>query len=850
MPKFSVLPCLLALALFCVGSAGLLTTVSAQENAANLDPMFAMSPAELPAADKIFDWQLPPLPEPISDDEAEKLLGQLSDVRAGERQQARRQLREHGLRAGPALLKAVRDADPELALAARALLRGITEDNTPRRLHQMLVEEVQFGKANNQLSGLVKTLSTTQANDFARLVFAMRHQLEPGRINSLLASTRGPEARRLKTWVQLLANQHGAPMYAMSYSRSRPKLELLPEHEAYLERAASSNNPALREHIRKWAVAGKLDIAQRSIPLREESIPVRNALVFRFSIEQPKFLLLQSRQILGEKDQDADTTLFGLDMLSAGKFSLGKWTSYKPTGKEDEDFAFAAAYLDHEDPRVRLRAAFALIPPKLGYKHEGSSRSSSLDTELFTRHRADDLLAVADWMDKFAALPTADKAEVKAEEKEDAKKDAGKTPVEDPAKDARPVFPRMAIDPVSGESWFTALHKVSPAHMPSALRVLAKDLVSKEGPEHAAILSEIAGSLLAFRLASTPMKYWPTAEHQVLLEASIYSSARDPLIYTTQDQFNGQAPAFLLPVFKHGPVPADRGYAMIAAATCAGQPEAIAVFKAALEHPSVNHRVEAAMALAFLGEEAGRDAARSILDDDNVSETLRSKAAVALAAMRDKKSYAAITKRFEALLPQELPSSSTTAKARSRYLYSLRDARPEVAEDFVVKRLRSSRCPQCMRNSSRYCTFCSRDGTAVAALAYLWNLTGELPEENKTKSSTPHTLWEFIRFLKTAEPKTLDFQTFSPLLRVPAGKSLDLRVEAATKIDQVTGGKTDFADLAKAEPDRLEEAYKLWRNSKAALPFLDKDARITLELQLQLAPENPVIKADPSGLPR
>jgi len=810
---------------------------------ANAHPLYAMTPAELPAADREVDWQLPPLPDPIDADEAEKLLGQLSAVQAAERQQAQQQLRDHGLSAGPALLKASRSGDPELALAARELLSAITKDNTSRRLHQMLAEEVQFGKISNQLTGLQIALSTAEGNHFARLVFAMRHQLGPSRVEALLRQTPGPEARRLYTWIRLLGHQHGTPSYALRYHNARPKLELLPEHEAYLERATASDDMDLRNHARKWTVAAGLKLDEEGSYLLETP-PVRNAALYRLTVEQAGFVRNIGTQMIDRAGQEPEQLPLGLELLSASRHKLGKWTSFK-TKTDDADYLERlASYFKHEDPRVRLRAAFGMVPPKISYKHNGSTQTRSLDTELFTRHRADELRAIADWMDKLAAFP---------EPKETTKKpapaaivakdirglDIEEKKVEPPAENLRPPFPNVAIEKVSGDAWFTALYKVAPDHMATALRVLATDLVAKQGPEHEAILNDFAQSLFAFRLAATPMKDWPTEAHQILLEASIYSNARDPLIYTTQDQFNGQVPAFLLPVFEHGPVPANCGYAMIAAATCADNPEAIRVFNAALHHPSANHRVEAAMALAFLGEEAGREAARSILNDDQVSESLRSKAAVALAAMQDKDSYPAITKRFEALLPQPgspVSSSSTQAKARTRYLYALRDARPEVAEDFVTQRLRSSRCPHCIRNSSRYCTYCSRDGTAVAALAYLWDLTDELPEENKTKTSTPHTQWEFVRFLKTAEPKTLDFQIFSPVLRVPAGKSLDLRAEAAAKIDQVTDGKTEFARLAKNDPDRLVDAYNTWRSSEAALPFLDKAAREKLEFELQLAP--------------
>jgi|GEM_PF-2288839 len=831
MPTFHrfFIPPTIVCVLACLGVFGL--SVSGQERDNAAQPLYAMTPAELPAADRDTDWRLPALPEAMDPDRAEALLEGLAAAKANERIEARRQLRETGLAAGPALLEAVTSGDPELALSAREVLRDITADHTLRRCHQLLSEEVQFGKASNELSGLAKTLSVDDGNRFARVLFAMRHQLGATRLRQLLSDTRGPDARRLHSWNELLGHQHGIPLFALSYSRHRPKKQLLPEHEAFLDRASASDNRDLNMHADKWILAAKLEQAQELQPLDGATEPaVRNTAVFRLVVEQALFVRGLGRDMLAKAEPDeTDKIRLGLELLHAGMFTLGNWKSYKKRTSDMADFERIAAHLDHEDPRVRLWAAFGIFPPKISYKHNGSTRSGSLDTEFLTRHRAEDLLAIAAWSDQENAIANNEQAAAGTEV------EAPNADAENPAAGPTNAFPEVAIGDTA-ESWFTVLHKLLPEHLGPALRVIATELVVKQDAEHEAVLQDLATSLYGFRVSSVPMKHWPAGSHQLLLEAYTYSTGgRDALVYATQDQFTGDPPAFLLPVFEHGPVPVDRGYAMIAAATCREHPEAMRILKGALDHPSANHRVEAAMALAFLGEEAGREAARAILDEEQMSETLRSKAAVALASMQDEASYAQIGKRFEAMLPQPgvTPSSSSTiAKARTRYLYALRDARPPEAESFVKTRLRFSKCPNCIQKSSSYCTYCSRDATAVGALAHLWKLTDELPEENKDKTSFPQTQWEFLRFLNTDAPKTLDFTWVDPVLAVPAGKSLDLRAAAAAKIDAVTGGATDFSRLAKSDPDQLDEAYKTWRASKAARPFLNKGAREKLDFEL------------------
>lgn len=779
----------LALFLVFVGSAFGFEPLPKQTADRDLEEFFQMSPPELPLALREAKWRIPELPPPENIDE---LITRLGAPSYAERTAAAAELRDLGLRAGKPLLQHIRSEDPEIAQASRRILQAITADNHHHHMHLELVEEVETGK----IGAGVHKMQAVEC-DLPEVVFAMRSIVDQQRMGQLFKRLESFErVDEIKRWYSLLAHKHGQPVFLSGFLKHGRPFTLEPAMQAYLERGSQSDYPRLNRHCRKWAVVLGHPLPDRQSPLLSPDPAIRNVAAAHFYRHQREYLeSILARQMI--RSEDPSRQALGLEWLSVAVFGIHGHTTTKTTWRPAaERLAPAAPFLSHAERGMRLRAAFAFLPTSVNYKPDGdSTKRLSFDNTLLTTTKGDSLLAIADWLD-------------------------GEEP--------RPAFPG-GIRSTYDADFFRALQTYAPSHMPAVLRILARDLVGLQGEARRAARLELANSLHAFRFVQLGPSEWPAEAFEILLEARMMQSDADPFSYLSQDQFASGRPDFLLPAFEVGPIPPNKGYAMLAAVSCQGDEQAIATLSKALSHPSAAHRTEAAMALSFLGEENGREAARSVLTNEAATVTLRSKAAVALAELKDKPAYPTIAAGFTSLVVRTAAPTTEHQKARARFLYSLRDARPPEAEAFVKMRLSTSRCPHSMHVAGRnYCAWCSRDKVAVKALALQWNMLEAIPEELDRDHD-----WAFVRFLLDEKIEHVDIPEIEALLPVPAGKRVDLRLRAAEKIDRLTRGKTSFATIARDDPEDLADAFSKWRHSAEALPFLSKSAREDLELDLE-----------------
>lgn len=756
---------------------------------------FTLNPPELP------DWlaeATSKLDTPVTPAaEVTALMAQLGADRAAQRKAAGEALVAIGLPALPELLQAESEDDPEVRERAAGLTARIRQNSANALFLRHVVRSIRYGIPipkpdrgdDTSYISRADTLKLQMANctdELTEPLFALRRYLPTNELIEMLDGLNGKKSAEAAQWLRLIGQIDGTPI-AFCGSRPGDQLnkakiaELNPPQLAWLARAIASEDRFTRHAAATWQLArGIAD--QGSAPLeaawRGDDLLLQDvAAVFLLHTDEGKMRSIAEAYMA--ESNAVPTRLRGIDLY-------GLWL-YKTRDKtyqlkiEREDLKPLEAMLSNSNASLRLAAAYSMIPPRFYYHTAPNSQSSAdFDRILFSGERLK-----PDGLEVMIQRLNGEEIDMPEEWMDFCK--------------------NTTVD---------GLKAFHPAALVVALRILIDDYQALPRSERPNM-----HSLLRLRMPyTTPTKGGPELIERWLHTYHLTSSSQR--FSSLSELKPDQQPPVLHELIRHGPYVDRSSYLRAVQFLDKDHPHIDAILQQARQGLSVERALQASLALAHRGQTESQDLARQALGMTVLPAKIRALAANVLATQGDTASQPARQALFDELVASGTNNNYQTALAISQALWALRDQPNDSVKDYLRSRLATGQCGnEELHAAKKYCYNCVYLRNVAAILALRWQLDFEKPSADYDAKNSATILFHQVHWLLNKSEPKVPVRRLYTSLRAPDGLDIDLVKDNALRLDQMLD-TTLFAPTVGDTPDAFSEAWRTWRESDEAIPFL------------------------------